>query len=586
VSTDIPDLPSVDRQDFTTDNAYAFARALTEMLQVRCGLRGKPDAQMILRRDLIALGYIKEIGGGTISTGGGIEVGEGGPPDSSPPTPITGLAVTSLFAGAFVKWDAPTYTQGGGNAITEVYEAVYSGSGPLPTFGDAILIGSAALSTNSFIAAGRLGTRRHYWVKAVTAGNVSQATPTGGTNGVSIVIGQVGNSDLGAQIVEAQNIADGNITPIKFATGTNPVFMVALLPALPSATYPPGTIAVNTTDTKVYRVDAAGTTWTAQQDGADIVAGTIAAASLIAGTITAGSGVIANAAISTAMIQTLAVTDALIASCNINKLEAGSLQVGAYLDSSNYVGGTAGFYLGATGYAEFNDVVVRGTVYASAGTFAGSLSAATGSFAGSLSAATGSFAGSLSAATGSFNGTVQVGSSPLVSGTSMTGTGAVFNPSGTWAAGNSTKNISFNGTTVTINGALVVTDNLVPEAVTVQAAAYTTGSAIGTIGYWTTIQSVTIDSTGASVLLLAGFVTAIPFDGTYAWKLSRDGTVVFRVGGGSPGIGQIGGGSMPPFTDLPGAGSHTYTLEVYDNGDGTYPLYCCNRGLYAIEVKR
>jgi hypothetical protein len=115
---------------------------------------------------------------------------------------------------------------------------------------------------------------------------------------------------------------------------------------------------------------------------------------------------IKNGTISTAKIADLAVDNAKIASLTVDKLLAGNIATGQYIRSSNYVSGTSGFNIDATGAAEFQNVTVRGTVYATAGTFAGSLSAATGSFAGSLSAATGSFAGSLSAATGSFNGAV------------------------------------------------------------------------------------------------------------------------------------------------------------------------------------
>ena len=115
------------------------------------------------------------------------------------------------------------------------------------------------------------------------------------------------------------------------------------------------------------------------------------------------------------------------------------------------------------------------------GTFSGALSAASGTFAGSLSAATGSFAGSLSAATGSFAGTVTVGSSPAVSGTTMTGSGAVLNSNGTFAIGNSTANISFNGSTFTFNGEVVSNINLKNNST---SAVYTSGSTV-TSASWT-----------------------------------------------------------------------------------------------------
>lgn len=48
----------------------------------------------------------------------------------------------------------------------------------------------------------------------------------------------------------------------------------------------------------------------------------------------------------------------------------------------------------------------------------------------------------------------------------MTGTGFTFNSGGSFAIGNSTKNLSFNGSTLTMNGDLVVTGNIVNNAIT------------------------------------------------------------------------------------------------------------------------
>lgn len=130
-------------------------------------------------------------------------------------------------------------------------------------------------------------------------------------------------------------------------------------------------------------------------DGVTIAAGTYMKAAYIY------NGVITNA-----KIANLAVDDAKIANLSVGKLTAGSIAADQYIQSSNYVADTSGFRLDANGNAYLQNAVVRGTVFATAGTFAGSLSAATGSFAGSLSAATGTFAGSLSAATGTFSGSL------------------------------------------------------------------------------------------------------------------------------------------------------------------------------------
>ena len=102
-----------------------------------------------------------------------------------------------------------------------------------------------------------------------------------------------------------------------------------------------------------------------------------------------------NATIQNSQVADAAIDNAKIANLDVGKLTAGSLQADSYVQSSNYIAGTAGFRISANGNAEFQNATVRGAVYATSGEFAGSLSAATGTFAGSLSAATGTFSGSL-----------------------------------------------------------------------------------------------------------------------------------------------------------------------------------------------
>ena len=64
-----------------------------------------------------------------------------------------------------------------------------------------------------------------------------------------------------------------------------------------------------------------------------------------------------------------------------------------------------------------------------------------------------------------------VGSSPAISGTTMTGSGSVIVDTGNFAFGNSTTNISFDGTQMTLNGNVVATGNININAVTVNAFA-------------------------------------------------------------------------------------------------------------------
>ena len=77
-------------------------------------------------------------------------------------------------------------------------------------------------------------------------------------------------------------------------------------------------------------------------------------------------------------------------------------------------------------------------------------------------------AGTLTAGT-AFAGSLTVGSSPAVSGTTMTGSGAKINSTGTFAIGNSSTNITYNGSTMYLNGNVVSTGNLNSNSVTVPA---------------------------------------------------------------------------------------------------------------------
>jgi hypothetical protein len=88
--------------------------------------------------------------------------------------------------------------------------------------------------------------------------------------------------------------------------------------------------------------------------------------------------------------------------------------------------------------------------------------------AGTLTAGT-IFGGTISGATGNFTGSVTVGASPAVSGTTMSGSGAVINSNGTFSLGSSSTNITYNGSAMYLNGNVVSTNNLNTNSVTVPA---------------------------------------------------------------------------------------------------------------------
>lgn len=61
-------------------------------------------------------------------------------------------------------------------------------------------------------------------------------------------------------------------------------------------------------------------------------------------------------------------------------------KIGNYIQSNNYAAGSAGWKLNKAGDAEFNNVTVRGVVYASGGSFTGEIQATSGNFKGTVEA--------------------------------------------------------------------------------------------------------------------------------------------------------------------------------------------------------
>ncbi len=142
-----------------------------------------------------------------------------------------------------------------------------------------------------------------------------------------------------------------------------------------------------------------------------------------------------------------AISDNYIADLGVGKLNAGLLKVGSYIESQGYVvGGSSGWRINASGNAEFNNVTVRGTVVATAGSIGG----------------------------------ITISSGNIRSGQTgfNSGTGFFLGNNGNFSVGNSATNnrLSFDGTTLTIRGALAAGDI---GAGTITAAKLRTGNGTG-----------------------------------------------------------------------------------------------------------
>ena len=235
---------------------------------------GDPLDKVITWRDAVASGLAQYSLGtpGSSGPGGGVFVpppvgGLAGWDDLTPPDSLDNLTVTSIPTGFFVEFDAPTYRQGGVNAYSIIYQANWDGVSPLPTFADAVPVGTVTERNVILVIAAEPGVQGHFWAQPVSHAEdynevAPQTAPTGGLNGVSAVAGQLSNDHI-----------------------------------------------------------------------ADLSAG---------------------------------------------KLTAGQIAVGEYIESTGYDPGVFGWHIDGDGDAEFNNVVVRGTIYATAGLIGGAIIDASG----------------------------------------------------------------------------------------------------------------------------------------------------------------------------------------------------------------
>lgn len=303
------DIPSI-------GTANAQARMREELMRFM-GRIGNPLDRAVTVRDLSEAGLIALRKGFLAGNGVPPIVGPGpnagGKPEldlTPPPTP-SGFELDAGISSVFVLCDAQTYLQGHGHAETVVYGVTVEPGDPLPTFSDAVELLTFPGTVASYATDPSLTWRM--WIKWRTRDGVLSVDPAGGTNGLEIKTG-----------LDVDRLVSAMTGP------GNPFKVVAFETTLPDGTViPPGT----------YTSD----------------------------------GYLHNAQITNAKIANLAVDNAKISSMAVDKLTAGSLNVGAYIQSTNYVGGTAGWRINGAGFAEFSGITVRGTVYAASGSIGGIL---------------------------------------------------------------------------------------------------------------------------------------------------------------------------------------------------------------------
>jgi hypothetical protein len=182
-----------------------------------------------------------------------------------------------------------------------------------------------------------------------------------------------------------------------------------------------------------------------------------------------------------------------------------------------------------------------------------------------------------------FTNSLQVGTSPVVSNNSMTGSGAKLNSNGTFALGiggpgTSNTNISFNGNTLTLNGNVVATGNINLNAVSNTLIDSFNGIKYLLVSHGNTWQPVAnvsayITNTGGTLLITCtgDRVVGIYGDenGTYAYapafRLVRNGVVLYHKPGGEPNINFADKNLAP--------GNYNYEFQMQNPGfDANYQL--------------
>lgn len=307
------------RLDLPPPGAPNFEQRLRETLMTYLGRQGDPLDRGITVRDLLESGIARltrPIGSGAgtppLGPGTGPGTGPDDETDMTPPPQPGDFTVTGSLTHLIIEQMQPFYSAGRGHYRTRLYgKQIQDATQPLPTFTDAVEL--AQFEGIIYAHPVPPGSTWRLWIKWETRNGVLSPTPAGGTNGKEAKSGQ----DVAALVA--------------LMTGPGNPFTV-----VPSAITLPG--------------------------GVVVPAGTYMNAAYI------HDGFIQNS-----MIGRLAVDDAKIASLSAAKLTAGSLRVGTYIQSSNFLSGTSGWRINADGTAEMQNATLRGTIYANAGLIGGNV---------------------------------------------------------------------------------------------------------------------------------------------------------------------------------------------------------------------
>lgn len=138
---------------------------------------------------------------------------------------------------------------------------------------------------------------------------------------------------------------------------------------------------------------------------------------------------------------------------------------------------------------------------------------------------------------------------------------------------------------MTLGDNAVDTINIVSAAVTDVTSAYTAATVVLGAGTWTTVQSITVTTTGEPLLIKstahANTNAGVPNFASHQVRIQRDGTTIYGPVAPTAYV-MCDGFVAVSFLDTPAAGTYTYTLQLF-------PSHGCGvdgRYLEALETKR
>jgi hypothetical protein len=238
----------------------------------------------------------------------------------------TGFVASAGTTQILFVTDAPAFRQGNGHARTRIYAANYSGTGPQPTFADAVEYTNFGgnIAAAPFDPASNL----RLWAKWESRDGVL-SPPAGGTNGIAAT----------TDLVEDAMIANLNVAKL-------------LAGALSVGQY------IQSSD---YVAGVSGFRLQSGSGGASFLE--VRGNALFSGTIYAGAGAIGGITIGSNYLRS---TNYVLGTTGFNFSDNGTGQIGGVtftttsVQSNNYVAGTSGFRFTAGGAIEGGDVTLFG----------------------------------------------------------------------------------------------------------------------------------------------------------------------------------------------------------------------------------